>query len=157
MNEKMLLAHKFEPEKRKKFLVAWIVCFVSGILLSLLSSRLGRLSFLVSFLKNALLIGGIILFLVWLWTFMTLTVTDKRVYGKKLFGERFDIPIDSISSVSSRWFLGKLIVGSSSMKMRFLFLPKAPKFHDSVLQLLFERQGATPLQQSFENDDIPEL
>ena len=40
------------------------------------------------------------------WSKYELTITDKRVYGKVLFGIRVDLPLDSISSVGTSFLWG---------------------------------------------------
>lgn len=49
----------------------------------------------------------------------SLTVTDRRVYGKTMFGVRVDIPLDSISSVGIGT-MDTIIVASSSGRLKFI-------------------------------------
>ena len=61
-------------------------------------------SFMENELKFALIIFGfgallgVVLFL--MLRYYTITVTDRRIYGKLAFGKRVDIPIDFVASVA---------------------------------------------------------
>ena len=66
-----------------------------------------------------------------------ITVTDKRVYGVCGF-KRVDLPLDSISAVSST---GKAIsVSTSSGRISFRMLKNAETVYDVINKLLLERQ-----------------
>lgn len=68
-----------------------------------------------------------------------LTVTDRRVYGKAAFGNRVDLPIDSISAVSTSVLKG-LAVGTSSGKISFNLIKNQAEIHALISKLLMERQ-----------------
>ena len=69
----------------------------------------------------------------------SLTVTDKRVYGKTSFGKRVDLPFDSISSVGTSFMKG-LSVGTSSGKICFKLIKNQKDIYDIINENLFERQ-----------------
>jgi hypothetical protein len=83
---------------------------------------------------------ALIVFVVWALTqSFELTVTDKRVYGKLLFGIRVDIPIDSISSTSGANFLSAVSVKSSSGKISFLFVKNNTMVQEKINELIMRR------------------
>lgn len=81
-----------------------------------------------------------IIFLVYLWLrSYSLTITDKRVYGKTAFGKRVDLPLDSVSSVGTSALKG-VAVGTSSGKINFKLIKNQSEIHDVISKLLAERQ-----------------
>ena len=82
-----------------------------------------------------------IMFLVYLWLrSYSLTVTDKRVYGKTAFGKRVDLPFDSVSSVGTSALKG-IAVGTSSGKINFKLIKNQSEIHSVISTLLAERQN----------------
>lgn len=76
-----------------------------------------------------------------------IVVTNVRVYGKAAFGKRVDLPIDSISAVSSMALFSGIAVSTSSGKISFLGLKNADEIHKAISALLIERQSkSTPAQ-----------
>ena len=69
----------------------------------------------------------------------SLTITDKRVYGKTAFGKRVDLPLDSVSSVGTSALKG-VAVGTSSGKIKFKLIKNQSEIHDVISKLLAERQ-----------------
>lgn len=84
----------------------------------------------------AAVIGGVLCFA---WSKTELSVTDKRVYGKAAFGKRVDLPLDSVSSISSQWPQG-ISVATSSGKIAFLMIKNRDEIHKCVSDLLIDRQ-----------------
>lgn len=70
----------------------------------------------------------------------SLTVTDKRIYGVKGFGERVDLPIDSISSVSISNASKGVKVSTSSGFISFVWLENFNEIYDVINKVLIERQ-----------------
>lgn len=66
-------------------------------------------------------------------------VTEKRVYGKTALGKRVDLPMDSVSAVSTAWFNG-ISVATSSGKISFLLIKNSKEIHVAISQLLIDRQ-----------------
>ena len=66
-------------------------------------------------------------------------VTDKRVYGKAIFGKRVDLPFDKISSISSNMLKG-IGVASSSGRITFLFCKNNSEVFNTISAILLERQ-----------------
>ena len=71
----------------------------------------------------------------------SITVTDKRVYGKASFGKRVDLPLDSISAVASRTFLNCICVSTSSGNISFFLAKNYAQIHKAINDLLIARQG----------------
>lgn len=69
-----------------------------------------------------------------------LVLTNKRMYGKNVFGRRMDLPIDSISSVSTIKLFRGLRVATSSGVIKFYNLANVKEFHKEVSNLLVDRQ-----------------
>lgn len=82
-----------------------------------------------------------IFFVITLWAvfFTEIVVTDKRVYGKTMFGKRVDLPLDSISSVGLSSLHG-ISVGTSSGRISFVLIMNNRDIHNSINDLLINRQ-----------------
>ena len=82
-----------------------------------------------------------IFFVITLWAvfFTEIVVTDKRVYGKTMFGKRVDLPLDSISSVGLSSLHG-ISVGTSSGRISFVLIMNNRDIHNSINDLLIHRQ-----------------
>lgn len=72
-------------------------------------------------------------------SFCEVVVTDKRVYGKTLFGKSIDLPYDKISSVGTCFPMG-VFTATSSGVIKFLLLTNQKEVYSSVSNLLKERQ-----------------
>jgi len=70
----------------------------------------------------------------------SITVTDKRVYGKAGFGSRVDLPIDMISAVGITGILHGVEVATSSGRIKFLYIENAEEIHSVINKMLMERQ-----------------
>ncbi len=82
-------------------------------------------------------IGGLIYF--WLHSY-ELTVTDKRVFGKVVFGRRVDLPIDSVSATATSSLLKGISISTSSGRISFLYIKNADEIYTVLNNLLIERQ-----------------
>ena len=101
-----------------------------------------------------LLIGGLLV--LWLGSY-ELTVTDKRIYGKVIFGKRVDLPLDSVSATATGLFKG-ISVSTSSGKIKFRYIKNADEIHQKINELLINRQEKScreeaDQQQSVSNAD----
>lgn len=85
----------------------------------------------------------LVLLYLWLRSY-ELTVTDKRVFGKVAFGRRVDLPIDSVSAISSISLLKGVSVSTSSGRISFLFIKNTKQIYDVINNLLIERQKKKP-------------
>lgn len=97
-------------------------------------------------------IGLIFVVLFCLMFFKTeLVVTNKRVYGKALFGKRVDLPLDSISAVGTTILKG-IVVSTSSGKIKFLGIKNRNEIHDCLSKLLISRQENKPATQTIKQE-----
>ena len=90
-----------------------------------------------------LIITGVCLLLtLFFWVLLnlcSLTVTDKRIYGKAAFGHRVNLPFDMISSVGISAFKG-IAVATSSGRISFFCCKNNSEVYDAISELLLERQ-----------------
>ena len=93
---------------------------------------------------------------------ITLTITDKRVYGTALFGKRVDLPFDMISAVETSIFKG-IAVATSSGTIKFAFMENRDSLHDEISKQLVIRQsqnnkkGDTVIKQEIPQSNADEL
>ena len=83
--------------------------------------------------------GGVLFLFTALIRRTSLTVTDRRVYGTAAFGQRVDLPLDSVSAVGMSMFKG-IAVGTSSGKIKFLGISNREAIHKTISDLLIQRQ-----------------
>lgn len=107
------------------------------------------------------LIGGLSSLIVFWWLSKTeMTVSDKRVFGKTVYGKRVDLPLDSISAIGSRWPKG-IAVATSSGRISFLMIKNRDEIRNCVSELLIERQNksmtTTTIMQEAPRSDADEL
>lgn len=76
-----------------------------------------------------------------------LTVTDKRVYGKAMFGKRVDLPVDLISAVGTSFLMG-IAVSTSSGSIKFLGIQNKDDIHSEISKLLMLRQEKKEMAKS---------
>jgi len=93
------------------------------------------------FLYPMIPILAIIGYIVYLcWSKVSITVTDKRVYGNSVTGKRVDLPLDSITAVGTSLFSG-LAVTTASGVIKFFGLKNRDQLYKVISNLLIERQG----------------
>lgn len=97
-----------------------------------------------------LLLIEIILYL-WLKSY-ELTVTDKRIYGKVAWGKRVDLPVDSVSAISTNQLLRGVSVSTASGKVGFLVLKNAEDIYKVINDIIIKRQH--PKSQAVMIDNI---
>lgn len=91
-----------------------------------------------------------------------INITDKRVYGKTIFGKRVDLPLDSISAVSTGVLKG-ISVATSSGKIHFIGISNYKEIHEEISKLLIERQekekpiATTSIKQEIPQSNADEL
>lgn len=87
---------------------------------------------------------------------VSLTVTNKRVFGTAKWGKRIDLPIDMISSVATI-MLGGIAVSTSSGSIRFMGVKNNAEIHKAISKLLLERQGKEkPVTTTTIKQEIPQ-
>lgn len=89
-----------------------------------------------------------------------LIVTNKRVYGKTVFGRRVDLPLDSISAVGTG-IMKSIAVTSASGAIKFSLIENKDSVHKAISDLLIERQEKQPVapvvKQEIAKSDADEL
>lgn len=70
---------------------------------------------------------------------MELTITDKRVCGKSVFGKRVDLPVDSISAIAKNLFFG-ITVSTSSGRIKWYMIDDKEKVYNTLESLIIKRQ-----------------
>lgn len=91
---------------------------------------------------------------------ISLTVSDKRVYGNALFGKRVDLPLDAISAVGTSILKG-IAITSASGAIKFALIKNRDEIHDTISKLLIERQSkpvaSTTIKQEIPQSNADEL
>lgn len=70
----------------------------------------------------------------------SLVVTDKRVYGCTASKERVDLPLDSISSVSTGW-PSRIVISTASGSISFSLMANKDDLHECISKLLMQRES----------------
>lgn len=68
-----------------------------------------------------------------------IVLTNKRVYGKTIFGVHVDLPIQSVSGVSEIKLFKGLSVSTSSKAIKFVFVKNASNIRKEISALLMSR------------------
>ena len=113
--------------------------------------------FIPIFFYLGIIIGIIILLFIFVYKNVSITVTDKRVYGTAAFGKRVDLPFDSITSIGTSFFNG-IAVATPSGKIKFRMIKNRDDIHKEISKLLIERQGSvkTTTTTAAAKQDIPQ-
>ncbi len=112
-----------------------------------------ELAFLFVFCPILLLVGILLI----LGGKNEITVTDKRVFGKDIFGSRVDLPFDMISAVGTNQFLHGISVASAAGRIRFLYIRNAEEIHTCINEILMKRQKKETTEPTSTNSDTEEL
>lgn len=91
---------------------------------------------------GCLAISALLLIFYFMTSKMYLLITNKHVCGRTYFGRKIDVPVDSISSVSSTLFKGVSIT-AASRKTSFLLIENSEKMRSLLYQLLTDKQNRT--------------
>ena len=168
MNEKVVIEAK--PYNFKKIRnILWVLGALATLVWALIyvlpahqrSMNYWGEGFSVSFYLFHLLIPfgaffvlGLVLYL---WTFrVSLTVTDKRVYGTAGFGKRVDLPIDMISAVGTSLRKG-IAVTTSSGVIKFVMIINRDEVHNAISELLMKRQDThTGVSRTVVKQEVPQ-
>lgn len=89
---------------------------------------------------GCLAISALLLIFYFMTSKMYLLITNKHVCGRTYFGRKIDVPVDSISSVSSTLFKGVSIT-AASRKTSFLLIENSEKMRSLLYQLLTDKQN----------------
>lgn len=88
--------------------------------------------------------GGLILIIVGCAIYFSskkceLVVTNKRITGIAIFGNRVDIPIDSVSAVGMIGALKGISVSSASGFIKFLYITNYNEIHKEISNMIISR------------------
>ncbi len=89
---------------------------------------------------SLILISAILLILVLIIHKTELYVSNKRVFGRTILGNRVDLPLDSISAIGCSLFKG-IFIGTSAGKIAFLGIGNRDAIYDAIANLLITRQN----------------
>lgn len=123
-----------------------IIVLIAGISFPILAVILGRIIADASFdVPGFILIGlGIILIIdFFVVKSCEIVVTDKRIYGKAVWGKRVDLPMDSVSAVGSDTILKGISVATSSGTIKFALVKNSNEIQNVISSLLINRQNKT--------------
>lgn len=116
-------------------IIYWIIVVIAFIVGLLISCDKGEE--LLGWVCGLICMG--IFFVIYLYLFgNTITVTDKRVYGKTSFGKRVDLPLDKIASVSCSG-MGSIGVSTSSGLIKFNFIDNSEELHHTITTLIMDK------------------
>lgn len=98
----------------------------------------------------------------WIHNKCTLTVTEKDVRGKTLFGKEVVLPIYMISAYSTRSFMSTIGIATSSGLVKFAFIENYAEIGAVLSKLIANRQSETVNTQANSNnssnmDDLVKL
>ena len=108
---------------------------------SVLTVTLQNLGWLIGVATLCGLVAGCIFAIMFVkaYSSVELIVTDKRVHGKTSFGKRVDLPLDSISAVSTA-VMKTIAVTTSSGAIKFALIANRDEVHNAISALLIDRQ-----------------
>lgn len=150
MDEKMLIeSEKLNIKKEnlgKYFLYPFLAIYFCVLIFAIsVSVHDGIFSLLIIF-EAALLalifyLPILIIYLfIWFISKNQLVVTDKRISGKAAFGKQIDLPIDSISAVSTIKLIKGLSISTSSGKVSFWGIGNRDEIYKVISGLIIARQ-----------------
>ena len=91
----------------------------------------------------------------------SITVSEKRVYGKAVFGKRVDLPIDAVSATARISELNGISISTSSGRISFFAIKNVNKIYQIINNLLIERQqekaNATTIATAPKSDEADQL
>lgn len=115
----------------------------------------------LAFVSLFLLIVSVVLLVAYLYCSKTsITITNKRVFGKAAFGKQVDLPMDSISAVGKSLFKG-IAVSTSSGTIKFVGIKERDDVYKAITEQTMERQNkvasTTTIKQEIQQSNADEL
>ena len=161
MDEKILI--RTEKASLKSLVLRWIAySFIVSlclclIIFNILGAEIDSL-FITPLFFSTLLLFGVFAICGMILRKSELTITDKRAYGKAAFGHRVDLPLDSISTVTTGMFK-TLTISTSSGQITFAGILNLDEFHSILSKLIVERQNkpSTTIKQEIPQSNADEL
>lgn len=119
-----------------------LILIAVGIILLIITITTGwsadGFAMVMYFVSPAISVVGIVLYLYA--GMCSITVTDKRVYGKAGFGSRVDLPFDMISAVGITGITKGVSVSTSSGIIKFMYIGNVDEIHSIINGVLLDRQ-----------------
>ena len=135
MDEKILCSSTSHPAYKE---IYWLIIGIASVIyLSILHKNAGVPYEQLGWLCGLICIGAFYIIHLYLFN-NTMTVTDKRVYGKTAFGKRVDLPLTKISAVSCSP-MGSIGVSTASGVINFYFLMNHEEIHRTITNLLLNK------------------
>lgn len=139
MNEKEVIRGNAE---KVKLVPAVLICL--GLFLGVFVSYLITVPYSEDYMLPVTIGGGSILIIVGIvmWLYVKnceIVVTNKRIYGKAAFGNRVDIPLDSVTAVGIIGWLKGISVSSSSGFIKFLYISNYNEIHKKISDIIMSR------------------
>lgn len=118
-------------------------------------SAFGGYSIFPTTVIPGIVIAIIFVILYFAYSKISITVTNKRVYGNTFFGKQVDLPVDSISAVGSGMMKG-ISVATSSGKITFSFIKNRDEIRTAITNLLNNRQTKQTVATTTIKQEIPQ-
>jgi len=128
----------------EKIKIVPLILICLGLFLGLFVSYLISVPYSEEYMLPFTIGGGAILIVsgIIMWFYVKnceICVTNKRIYGKATFGNRVDIPIDSITAVGVIGWLKGISVSSASGFIKFLYISNYNEIHREISNLIMSR------------------
>lgn len=121
------------------------------------SSRLDMWFDEVKLYIPSLIIEGVIPFVASIWVNLwisntELTITNRRIYGKKAYGKRFEVPLCDVSFVNNTWPAG-ISLNCAAGQIKVPYIQNREHAFGLIHELLLERQNelSAPKQEIVSN------
>ena len=143
-SEQVLIVGK--PSFKKRLLTA---CFIVGIIATLLGIVLATVLYGdFGGLFPVMLAIGIPCLIISIFLYLyggkcSVTVTDKRIFGKAGFGTQVDLPLDMVSAVATSSLGNSIIASTASGKIKFMYIANCAEIYAVISELLMNRQEKT--------------
>ena len=139
VNEKEVIRGNAE---KVKLVPAVLICL--GLFLGVFVSYLITVPYSEDYMLPVTIGGGSILIIagIIMWLYVKnceIVVTNKRIYGKAAFGNRVDIPLDSVTAVGIIGWLKGISVSSSSGFIKFLYISNYNEIHKKISDIIMSR------------------
>ena len=148
MSENLLIQSQKAEVKLKKVLCIFLVFYLVMILVAAAFSEsieyvLHPAFFINGFFISLMLFSPVLIvnFYFWIVSHNQLVVTDKRISGKSAFGKQVDLPIDSVSSVSTVKLIKGLSISTASGKVSFWAISNRDAIYKVISDLIIARQN----------------
>lgn len=99
-----------------------------------------------------LIVLGIVIYFSGKWC--EILVTDKRISGIAIFGNRVDIPMDSVTAIGVVGWLKEITVSSPSGLIKFFYIANYNEIHKEISNLILRRTSNKKSSTLSEADEL---